>query len=357
MQSLYQQPKTSDGVEPDAEDKAVRETFPANLTSRRRRDLLDEDEHPHSHVLRWTIVVVILAALIVAGAYSYRTVGAHFSQLSLLPAMHDQIGAASHRIDAAEETLRSWTSQRDAWVKRLDGVESRIDGTLRAARKQTEEIVARAQQNMRAEVDQRTASLAVKMDRLQTVQQSADSQLKGFQEQLNQVQAANGREVAQLREELRQTREAHDAAVTDLDRHVARVDQRSSQSTTDLESIHSKIDREQTEFELGVNHDRELAQGVNMDVSHTDVLHQRFDGWIFLMPDRKTIWIHSRGIQQPVTFYTQGDERPRELVITRVTKYSVIGYILRPRQNAAATSGDSRFDTGGLAVPDSQETK
>ena len=137
---------------------------------------------------------------------------------------------------------------------------------------------------------------------------------------------------------------------------LAGVDQRSSQSTTDLESVHRKIDQERTGFELAVNHDRELAQGVNLNVSHTDVLHQRFDGWIWLLPDHKTISIHSRGVQQPLTFYSQGDERPRELVITRVTKYTVIGYILQPRPNGTVPS-DSAPDTAAVAVRDSQATK
>ena len=156
--------------------------------------------------------------------------------------MKDQIGAAGRRLDAAENSLRSWASQRDAWTKRLSDVESRLDGTLRAARRQTQEIVARAQQNMRAEIDRRTTSLQARMDRLQTDQASADSQLKRFQEQVNQTEAANSREVAQLRQELRQARDANNAAMADVNRQVAGVDQRSSQSASDLESIHRKVD-------------------------------------------------------------------------------------------------------------------
>ena len=57
-----------------------------------------------------------------------------------------------------------------------------------------------------------------------------------------------------------------------------------------------------------------------MDVSHTEMFRTSASMAGSAMPDRKTIWIHSRGIQQPVTFYSQGDERPRELVITRVNE-------------------------------------
>jgi hypothetical protein len=67
-------------------------------------------------------------------------------------------------------------------------------------------------------------------------------------------------------------------------------------------------------------------------------LVQRFDGWVWLMPDRRTIWIHSRGLQQPLVFYNQGDDRPRELVVTRVTRYSVVGYVLEPKENGPLTA-------------------
>jgi chaperonin cofactor prefoldin len=340
MQILDHQPRTGDDIEPTGGERPTHKTFSGSLPSPGRRDPLDEEWHPgKSHRLRATMAAAALAFLIAGGVYSYRTFGPNFTKLSLLPAMQDQIGAAGRRIDAAEQTLQRWTSQQDAWNKRLGAMESRINDILRAARKQTEGIVARAQQNMRAELDNRTSNLQNRIDGVQAAQQSEETQLSRVEEQLNKMQTANNSEVEQLREELRQVSSANSAAMADVDHRIESVDQRGRQSASDLESIHRKVDQERTEFEVGVNHDRELAQGVSMDVSHTDVSHQRFDGWIWLMPDRKTIWLHSRGIQQPVLFYAEGDARRRELVITRVTKYSVIGYILMPRQNIPATSG------------------
>ena len=145
MQSLDQQPKTSDDVEPNGGDKPMRRPSPVTCRAGGDATLLDEDEVSQEIArLLWTIVAVILAVLIGAGVYSYRMVGTVLEQAKSSAGMQDQIGAAGRRIDAAEATLRSWTSQRDAWSKRLSSVESRIDGTLRAARKQAEEIVARA---------------------------------------------------------------------------------------------------------------------------------------------------------------------------------------------------------------------
>jgi chaperonin cofactor prefoldin len=242
--------------------------------------------------------------------------------------------AAGRRISAAEDAVRSWTSEREAWAKRLNKVEARVDGTLRAARKDAEEIAARTEQRVQAQLDERTTNLQAKVDRIQSAEQSVDARLSSMQGQLSQMQAANEQEVERLREEVRQAREAGNATLAGLDRQIARVDQRSDESRSDLESLHRRVDRERIGFEVAVNRDRELAPGVNLDVSHTDISHQRFDGWVSLMPDRRTIWIHGRGLQQPLVFYNQGDDRPRELVVTRVTKYSVVGYVVEPKENA-----------------------
>jgi hypothetical protein len=90
------------------------------------------------------------------------------------------------------------------------------------------------------------------------------------------------------------------------------------------------------EFELGVNHKKELMPGVSVQVSHTDITRQRYDALLFVEPDRRT-WVHDQGVQQLVVFFTPDDRRPRKLVATRVTKYSVIGYVAVPNGQAETT--------------------
>ncbi len=339
----------------------MQETIPTNPLDGRRRDLQDENERSlHPHGALWTVIVVTLAALIAAGVYGYQTAGPYFGKANLVPAMQGKLVEAGRRIDAAEDALRNWTSQQDAWAKRLGAAEAKIDGTLRAARKQADEIAVRTQQHVQTELDRRALNLETKLDRIQSAQRLTDTNLNNLQEQLTQMQAANRGEMESLRAELRQSRDAGDATLANLNREIARVDQRSDRSRSDLESIHRKVDRERIGFELGVNHDRELAPGVNVTVSHTDILHQRFDGWVWLMPDRRTIWVHGRGLQQPLTFFNQGDDRPRELVVTRVTKYSVLGYLLVPKGSAAAAPASSdaaSHSTGTLAMFDSEGGK
>ncbi|MBZ5618979.1 MAG: class D sortase [Acidobacteriia bacterium] len=81
-------------------------------------------------------------------------------------------------------------------------------------------------------------------------------------------------------------------------------------------------------FSLSANHSRELAPGISFGLDRTDVAHHRVDGWMWVMPERRTIWLHDHSARQPVIFYGSRDGRRRELVITGVTKYSVAGYLV-----------------------------
>jgi sortase A len=85
-------------------------------------------------------------------------------------------------------------------------------------------------------------------------------------------------------------------------------------------------------FEVRTNHSRQLSAGVSLGVTATDVFHHRVNGWMWVMPDRRTIWLHNHSAKEPVIFYGRLDGKERELVITAITKISVKGYLLLPEQ-------------------------
>jgi len=82
-------------------------------------------------------------------------------------------------------------------------------------------------------------------------------------------------------------------------------------------------------FSLSANHSRELAPGISLGLTRTVAGHYA-DGWMWVMPDRRTIWLHDQSARQPVVFYGAQDGRRRELVITAVTKNSISGYLMLP---------------------------
>jgi hypothetical protein len=75
-----------------------------------------------------------------------------------------------------------------------------------------------------------------------------------------------------------------------------------------------------------------------LKVTDTDVRHQQFSGWVQLLPESRFLWVNEHGIHQPVAFYRQRDNQPFDLVVTRVTGDSIVGYLLKPA-GAAQSAG------------------
>jgi hypothetical protein len=84
-------------------------------------------------------------------------------------------------------------------------------------------------------------------------------------------------------------------------------------------------------FEVIKGHSQQVSPGISLGLTGVETARRRVNGWIWVMPDRRTIWLRYQSVQKPVVFYGYLDGKRRELVITRVTKNSIIGYVLVPR--------------------------
>jgi sortase A len=83
-------------------------------------------------------------------------------------------------------------------------------------------------------------------------------------------------------------------------------------------------------FGVVQNHSRSLTPGISVGVTDVDPATRRMNGWMWLMPDRRTIWLKRQTIGEPVVFYGQYDGKKRQLFITGITRDRVTGYLLLP---------------------------
>jgi len=81
-------------------------------------------------------------------------------------------------------------------------------------------------------------------------------------------------------------------------------------------------------FKIARKHSGELAPGISLGITETNVPEQRVDGWMWIMSDRRTIWLRHQESGEPVVFYDSQDGKKRELRITDVTMNSVAGYLV-----------------------------
>jgi sortase A len=92
----------------------------------------------------------------------------------------------------------------------------------------------------------------------------------------------------------------------------------------------NRIGERRVPFEVFENHSRELARGISIGLSGTDPYSQSVTGWMWIMPDRRTIWLRNQRAQDAIVFFGHDDGKLRKLVITSVGARSVKGYLLVP---------------------------
>ena len=95
-------------------------------------------------------------------------------------------------------------------------------------------------------------------------------------------------------------------------------------------------DGRRVDFEVRKGSSRQLTPGISLGLTWADPYTHEVSGWMWVMPDRRTIWLRSQSSRQPVVFYGREDGRKRELHITHVNANSISGYLLLPEPYRAA---------------------
>ena len=80
-------------------------------------------------------------------------------------------------------------------------------------------------------------------------------------------------------------------------------------------------------FRLAEGHSRTLIPGISLGLEWADSVNQRVNGWMWVMPDRRTIRVTGQHSGEPLVFYGHEDGRRRELVITNIGRDWVSGYL------------------------------
>jgi hypothetical protein len=85
-------------------------------------------------------------------------------------------------------------------------------------------------------------------------------------------------------------------------------------------------------FHVSKGHSTTLVPGISFGLSSVDGSRRRVYGWMWIMPDRRTIWLKNQDAREPVIFYAGRDGKRLELVITKVGRDSVTGCLLLPSE-------------------------
>ena len=261
----------------------------------------------------WVAVVALAVVLSGVTAYGYLTLQKHNLQLSQLPGVQETLALASQRLEAVEGKLQAWAADWDTLQARMTGLERRVAYNRELARSEAQKQAAAVEERLRAEAGELANAMDARLVLLESGAEAERARLGQLQEDVAAARTESRRELASVREDL------------------ARGDQR-------VEELARVIDRERVDFEMDKNSTRELAGGVSLRITSTNVAQQKVKGWMWLLPDRKTLWVRELGIQQAYVFYRRDGSGPSELVITSVQDGGVSGYLLVPRAVAGEVS-------------------
>lgn len=292
----------------------------------------DHPEAPAYHKRRsaglWTALVSLAVVLAVLAFYGYSVLSNQNNRLGWLPSLAKSVAAVRARTDALASSIRGWNSRQqalEARVRKLDAVwESRLAG----ARRYAAELVNSASQKDHQELDQRTAALKAQIAGMASSQQ------------------AEQRHLAQVEKDLASTRQELASVQASHNREMAAFQQRQVSTQGEIDSINKSLSTHQVSFQAVRGHDADLAPGISLHITGTDIAHQQFRGWIWLAGTRRRLWFRRQAVAAPVVFYPKAGAQAYELVVTQVGSGGVAGYLLTPvgseSQSAnAATSSNA----------------
>lgn len=279
-----------------------------------------------SHTAHWLAIGVLAVAVGGLCWFGYPTLRQAPATLAQLPSLQKSFERVNTHLADAEVRIKDWGHNQQELQDHVAKIEKEMAFRFQAVRKQVLGFKAEIRQLVHSEV-------AVETQGMETTLAQWESTSAADRANLDKLLT----EVAALRDELVRQAEELGNARTEIERESAARDQQLAslneqigRETRDAEDLARKLAVKRVDFEVTRDHSQELAEGVSLDITGTDISHRRVNGWMWIMPDRRTIWLRGQGAQQPVVFYGYHDGKRRELVITNVTKDSATGYLLLP---------------------------
>jgi len=272
-------------------------------------------------------ICLILLAVSVGGIYWF-AIRDQNSRLAGLPLLRSSLGQLGEQVAQLQAKIRSWDEQD--FNGRLGNLETRIETGLQSVSRQARNAADGASARLRAEFVAMANAMDNRMAHLESQRETDRAQLASLQGELSRLKQDVAQQEARLEGAGRNA--SMDKAV--LEQQIVATRAEAQEGRRDLETLAQSLKWQRVDFEVGKGRSQRLAEGISVSVTGIDVAKRRVNGWMWIMPDRKTIWLRNQGAMQPVIFYSAADGKRREVVFTHVTANGAVGYLLLPNQAA-----------------------
>lgn len=219
------------------------------------------------------------------------------------------------RIDSNEQVQHSRRS--------VDQLQERLAQQRRAA----EVAVGQA----KVDAEQKVQSLQEKVAQEQAAQQAAISQVKQTADTATTQIGNVSTDLGNTKTQLEQTVANLKHATGELDTHASLI----ATNGKELQALRELGERNYSEFTILKSKKPTRVGDVMLELKKVDVKKNQFT--IAITVDDKTVERKDRTINEPIQFLTSKAHQPDELVINRVSKNTIAGYLATPKvQNGRA---------------------
>ena len=253
-----------------------------------------------SGLTKWVIVLAVLTAANLALAISNRlqfgkSLQKHSDQLTLL----------SRRMDSSDDRYAQLKGQFDVTSQKL--------GLTQAELGRARQLAANIQKQQRQAVAQLN----------QAIQKKASAQdLNKLQADANSKFGSLSGDIAGTQKDLQATKEALTGTKGELSGAIARTHD-------ELVALAHRTDRDYFEFKLAKKHARQKVGSIMIELLKTNQKKNLYT--LNLYFDDKRTERKDNALDQPVFFYAQGAESALELVVNKLGKNMISGYISTPK--------------------------
>ncbi len=296
-----------------------------------------EESSPLTRVLP-VVVLSVLALLVGMSVYMFFEVRSAKSQTAEAIAKLEQ---HEEQIAQLEGTVNRASRSVDEGMKELQGAMAGAEQGIAKAAKEVEQRALGRTNNLAKQLEEETKQRDAKLTavggelaKLNEVAGKTDNRLGSLTGEVDTVKT----EVEKTRAELRQTMDDLKTVRGDMGVQSGLI----ATNAGELQVLRDLGERNYYEFDLTKSKQPQRVGSIQMRLRKTDRKRNRYT--LDIWADDKRIEKKNKTLLEPVQFYVIGSKLPYEIVVNKIDRNRVVGYLATPKaqpRRAVASAGGS----------------
>ncbi len=251
------------------------------------------------------LVVVLVALALLFGVNLYLALAARSEFKDTMSKHSDQLNLLTRRLDSSDERYARLSATFQVTTKKL--------GLTQQELTHARSLAADIQKQQQAAVQELNTAISKK---------ASAEEVNKLQTEANAKFGGLSNDIAGTKKDLEETKAALSGAKGELTGAIARTHD-------ELVLLAHKTDRDYFEFSLARKNSRQKVGGMMIELARTNPKKNQFT--VNLYYDDKRTERKDKSLNEPVYFYVQGAPNALELVVNKLGKDSVAGYISAPK--------------------------